>query len=153
PVGRDADTPAERPVIEVTGSLENSNAQPRPQVAIDFALLDQVKQGQAHLMSALQRFAEGLGNTLDDLTSLEVSTYVSDALDAVRYENRRFPGAKLRAVTRVGLAGDISVCVPETKGMLDEGLWKIHQEMVKTAVENRTELLKAITAAATGLLS
>jgi hypothetical protein len=74
-------------------------------------------------------------------------------MDEVKYENERFPGAQLRAVTRIRLAGETAVCVPETKGELDETLWKFHQQSVQNALANRVELLKALTSLTTELLN
>ena len=109
--------------------------------------------------NALQRFADKLGQTLeqaiDDATSLEISTYVSDDMSGVSYDRatRRFTGtAKLRALTRMHLDGDTSVCIPETEGEIDQALWTIHADMVQRAQTHRIELLKTVTAAAANLL-
>jgi hypothetical protein len=127
PIGDNISVPVERPVIEIvsTGKSGSAPAPPRPQSPADLGLLNESRQAQADLRSALVRFTEALGKSLDDLTSLDISTYVSDSMDEVKYENERFPGAQLRAVTRIRLAGETAVCVPETKGELDETLWQI----------------------------
>ncbi len=78
---------------------------------------------------------------------------MSDDLAGVTYENGRFTGtAKLRAMTRVNLAGNTLVCVPEKDGEIDETLWTIHADMVQRAQAHRAELLKSAVSAATGLL-
>jgi hypothetical protein len=109
--------------------------------------------------SALQRFTDQLGQTLeqaiDDATSLEVSTYVSDDMTGVSYDRaaRRFTGpAKLRALTRMHMDGDTSVCIPEKEGEIDHALWTMHADMVQRAQAHRIELLKMVTAAAANLL-
>jgi hypothetical protein len=127
----------------------------------DYGIVDAsvLKQAEIRLTGALQRFAEKLGQTLeqaiDDATSLEVSTYVSDQMTDVSYDpaTRRFTGsARLRALTRIHRDGDTLLCVPEKEGEIDQTLWTIHTDMVQRAQAHRVELLKAVTAAATGLL-
>jgi len=127
----------------------------------DYGLLDStgLKQSQARLADALQQVADRLGKALqqaiDEATSLEVSTYVSDDMSRVSYDltTRRFMGtAKLRAVTRINLDGDTLVCVPEAEGKIDQALWGIHSDMVQRAQAQRAELLKTAVSAATGLV-
>jgi hypothetical protein len=131
----------------------------KEQAGVEFGLLDPLKQAQARLTEALQQFAVKLGDNLkaaiDNASSLEVSTYVSDDMSGVAYdaEARQFTGtAKLRALTRINFDGDTLVCVPEREGEIDEALWAIHTAMVQRAQEHRAELLKAAVSAATGLL-
>jgi hypothetical protein len=126
---------------------------------VDFGLLDPLKQAQARLTDALQEFAVKLGDALrkaiDDASSLEVSTYVSDNMTGVTYDTAsgQFTGtAQLRALTRINFDGDTLVCVPEREGEVDEALWTIHTDMVQRAQAHRAELLKAAVSAATGLL-
>ena len=65
----------------------------------EYGLFDSsaLKQAEVRLTGVLQRFAEKLGQTLeqaiDDATSLEVSTYVSDHMSGVSYDpaTRRSP--------------------------------------------------------------
>jgi hypothetical protein len=127
--------------------------------SVDFGLLDPLKQAQARLTTALQQFADKLGESLktaiDEVTSLEVATYVSDDMVEVTYdaEKRQFTGtAKLRALTRINFDGDTLVCVPEREGAIDQALWALHTDMVQRARAHRAELLKAAVSAATGLL-
>lgn len=109
------------------------------------------------LNESLKNFVEKLGNylskALDDATSLEVSTYVADDLNTVKYENGRYNGARLRAMTRINIDGDTLVCIPEKDGEVDTALWNIHLEMVKSAQENRAELMKTIVGAAASIAS
>jgi hypothetical protein len=104
------------------------------------------------LNETLKNFVEKLGNTLskalEDAGSLEVSTYVADDLTEVKYENGKYSGARLRAMTRINIDGDTLVCIPEKDGEVDTAVWNIHLEMVKSAQENRAELLKTIVGAA-----
>ena len=95
--------PASPPEMAVRGTQE-----------VDYGLLDSLKRTQAHLATAIQQFADKLSGTLekviDEITSLEVSTYVSDRMSEVEYENHRFTGAHLRVLTRISLDGDTVVC-------------------------------------------
>ena len=55
--------------------------------AVDYGLVDPLKRVQVRLTGALRQFADKLGEALekaiDDVTSLEVSTYVSDNITAL----------------------------------------------------------------------
>lgn len=113
-------------------------------------------ESQGKLAEATQNFVQKLGNylgqALDDATSLDVRTYVSEDIGAVTYEKGQFGGsARLRAVTRVNVDGDTLVCVPETDGEVDAAVWAIHMDMVKQAQESRADLLKTIVSAASSL--
>jgi hypothetical protein len=118
--------------------------------------MDSYRQAQAGLSASLQDFVAKLGvflgKALVEATSLEVSTYVSEDMGAVRYADGRFTGAQLRALTRIGIDGDTLVCVPETGGELDAELWRIHVEMVQQAQASRSELLKTVVSAASGMV-
>lgn len=139
-----------------TAQIATPSAIPWQEQACSDGLLDSFKQGQSHLVSALQQFADKLGIALEkaveEISSLEVSTYVSDNMNEVKYENNRFSGAQLRAVSRISLAGNAVVCVPEGT-RIDEALWKIHLEMVEKAQANRIEMLKTAASTAAELLA
>jgi hypothetical protein len=111
----------------------------------------QFEQIQQNLTTAIQGFSTKLGNALNkavsDATTLEVSTYVSDEVSA-DFEKT----ARLRAVTRIKLDGDVQVCVPRQNGEIDEHLWRIHTDMVKQAQAHRDEMLKTLVSAATSLI-
>lgn len=127
-----------------------------PTALEDYGLMDSFRQAQASLSGTLQDFVgklgQFLGKALDEATSLEVSTYVSDDMSQVKYEAGRFSGARLRALTRIEIDGDSLICVPETEGEVDTALWKIHMDMVQQAQLSRAELLKTVVSAATGLV-
>jgi hypothetical protein len=115
------------------------------------------KEGEG-LSGALREFVDKLGaymsSALDDATSLEVSTYISDNLSNVTYnkEEKGFTGATLRAKTRVSIDGDTLVCIPQNEdGEVDTALWQIHLDMVKQAQETRSELMKTLVSAASNL--
>ncbi len=122
--------------------------------AIDYGLTDSLREARIRLTNSVQKFAEKLGQTLekaiDDATTLEVYTYVSQDMAQV---TRDLPQtAQLRAFTRVRIDGDTEVCVPERSGEIDDDLWSIHLDMVRQAQENRAEMIKTAASAATGLL-
>lgn len=125
------------------------------ELALDYGLGDIFRQAGASLGDGLQnlvsRLSEFLGKALDDAASLEIATYVSENLESVRYQNGRFKGAQLRALTHIKVDGDTLVCVPEDEGTIDTELWRIHLEMMRQAQASRAELLKTAVEAVTGL--
>jgi hypothetical protein len=113
-------------------------------------------ESQGKLADATQKFVQRLSDylsqALDDATSLEVRTYVSEDIGTVTYEKGQFGGdARLRAMTRVNIDGDTLVCVPEADGEVDTAVWAIHMDMVRQAEESRAELMKTIVSAAGSL--
>jgi hypothetical protein len=120
-----------------------------------FGLLDTLKDASTSLSTSLQQFVSKLSATLtqalDDMTTLEVATYVSSEMEQVKYENGRFAGANLRALVRIKLDGDTLLCVPEENGPINTEIWKMHLEMVQQAQASRAELLKTAVSAAAGL--
>ncbi|HVN16432.1 MAG TPA: hypothetical protein VMT73_11875 [Anaerolineales bacterium] len=127
-----------------------------PASDVDYGMLDSLRTGQANVTEAMQKFVQKLGDylssALDDATSLEVRTYVSEDINGVTYEKGQFSGnARLRAMTRVNIDGDSLVCVPETDGEVDTAVWQIHMDMVRQAHESRAELMKTIVSAASSL--
>jgi hypothetical protein len=126
-------------------------------ISPDYGLLDSFKQVQSGVSTSLQEFVNKLGTfltqALDDAATLEVTTYVSSEIDEVKYENGKFQGASLRAVTRMKMDGDTLVCIPEQAGEVDMELWKVHTDMVQQAQANRMEFLRTVVSAASGLVN
>jgi len=124
-------------------------------LALDYGLGDIFRQAGTSLGDGLRnlvsRLSEFLGKALDDAASLEIATYVSENLESVHYQNGRFNGARLRALTHIKVDGDTLVCVPEDEGVVDTDLWRIHLEMMQQAQASRAELLKTAVEAVTGL--
>jgi hypothetical protein len=118
----------------------------------DYGLMDSLKGTSAALGQFVSKLGDFLGKALDEATSLEVSTYVSDDMAEVRYEGGKFSGARLRALTRMEIDGDTLICIPEEGGEVDTEVWKIHMDMVQQAQASRAELLKTIVSAASGLV-
>jgi len=100
---------------------------------------------------AIEKLSNSLSEALQDLTSLEVSTYVADDMASFEIKDKKVTGAKRRAYTYVSLDGDTVVCVPEVDGEVDKSVWEIHLQMVKQAQESRAALVNSIVAAAASL--
>ncbi|MCX6631149.1 MAG: C25 family cysteine peptidase [Candidatus Solibacter sp.] len=148
--------------IRVTSSAPPSappkqTAPPAAAEEVQFGLLDPLRDAQSTLSSTLQdvvqRIGESLQKAVENLTTTEILTYVSDNLPDVKYENGRFTGAKLCALTRLNINGNTLACVPTSAdGKVDDALWKIHCDAVDKALANRTEMIKLASSAATNLL-
>ena len=127
----------------------------QPNYIVDYGLGDTFRKAGTSLSDGLQtmvtKLSEFLGKALEDATSLEVATYVSEDISNVEYKDGVFSGAKLRALTDVKIDGDTAAVVPETDGQVDTDLWKIHMEMLQQAQASRTELVKTAVSAVTGL--
>jgi hypothetical protein len=126
-----APPPAEGTSGEITGD-------------VNYGLGDSVRQVQANVQELIEKLTQTLKQVMDDVTSLEVRTYISDDLAGVKYDYtaREFSGAKLRAMTRISLDGDTLNCVPDRGGRVDTDLWQIHLSMVQQAQASRAEMLK-----------
>jgi len=155
--------PADRPVLEVPSMSEipvsSQPATPQPPgplpanaAFVDFGVIDSVRGAAASLQEAAQKIGAWLADSFQTVTSVHVSTYVSDSLKDVQYVNGVFTGAELRAVTIANLDGNTVVCVPEQDGKVDDALWKIHSDIFDKALANRVELLKTAATAIASLV-
>jgi hypothetical protein len=107
------------------------------------------------LTDVAEQAGQLLRAAVTDASSLEVATYVSDDLNAVRYnvETGTFEGSiRLRALTRVSIDGDTLNCLPEEDGALDLTLWQLHNDVVQRAQANRREMLRVALSTASGLV-
>jgi hypothetical protein len=104
------------------------------------------------LKNFINKLGNYLGKALDDATGLEISTYVAEDIGQVKYSEGKYDGARLRAVTRVNIHGDTIVCFPEKDGDVESEISKIHLEMVKSAQENRMELIRTIVEVASSIV-
>lgn len=155
------DMPAPKPAPPVVteaasgAMLAASEAADRTGEGIDYGMLDSLKQAGSSLGSSVQQFVtkvgDFLGKALEDAGSLEISTYVSDEISQVRFEQGKLSGARLRAFTYIKVDGDTLVCLPEEDGEVDTELWNIHLEMVQQAQASRAEFIKTVVSAAAGL--
>ncbi|MBL8055173.1 MAG: hypothetical protein JNK29_00680 [Anaerolineales bacterium] len=133
-------------------AVTRAQAEGAPAASASFAAADETNydlrstlQGlQSGVENLIQQLKATLKSTLDDVTTLEVRTYVSDNLAGVGYDTgaKTFSNAKLRAYTCVALDGDTVNCMPERGGKLDADLWQAHLAMVNQAQANRAEMLK-----------
>jgi hypothetical protein len=126
---------------------------------LDYALLDGVRRTRERLVAALQDLAENVGQALeralDNLTVIEIATYVSDDPSTVTYDSARKgfgAGAELRVLTRLSIDGDAQLVVPRDLGEADEALWRLHADLLEQARAARAELLKTGASAVAGLL-
>jgi hypothetical protein len=111
---------------------------------VDYGIGESFSQAKENVQQLIRKLLDTLNQVVDDLTSLEVKTYVSRDLGSVKYDAklRDFTNADLRAMTRIQLDGDTLNVVPERSGQIDEKLWAIHEAMVVQAQANRAEMLK-----------
>lgn len=122
---------------------------------MDYGLVDSLRQAGSSVSAAMQQFVTRLGEVLtaalEDATSLEIATYVSDQISEVKFDNGRLSGGRLRAYTHIKIDGDTLVCLPEEDGEVDKELWEVHLQMVQQAQANRAEFLKTVVSAAASL--
>ncbi|HSR29957.1 MAG TPA: hypothetical protein VLY63_05275 [Anaerolineae bacterium] len=122
-----------------------------------FAIWDKVEGSEVRdkLVDAVKGFVERMGQAVEkavaDITTLEVLTYTSDDMTAVKKDDMEGTAA-LRAITRIKATGDIELCVPTKGGQVDEGLWTLHTNMVEQAQANRAELMRTAVETVSGLL-
>ncbi len=109
-----------------------------PQPGAFQQVLDQLKTALNTLGEKIVRFTE-------DVTSLEVRTYVSERIEDVRFDGANgFTFAQQRAMTYIAFDGDTQVVVPVDAGQIDEALWKIHLQTVELAQAHREAMLKTV---------
>ena len=154
--------PVDRPVLEVVSVPVNSaSPQPPPSAPTpaqinsaltDYGVIDSVRGAAASLQEAAQKIGAWLADSFQTVTSVHVSTYVSDNITAVKLVDGVLSGAELRAVSIANLDGNTVVCVPEQDGKVDDALWKIHSDTFDKALANRVEMLKTAAAAIASLV-
>jgi hypothetical protein len=143
--------PVAAAAIHVVSQSASDAAPPPPQTQP--AVEDAQGKLSTTLQNLMQRLSETLAKAVDNLSTTEVLTYVSDDPASVQYENGRFTGARLCALTRIGIGGNTLACLPTmADGKVDDVVWKIHCDAVDKALANRTETIKAASAAAADLL-
>jgi hypothetical protein len=109
------------------------------------------------LKETTAKLTEALAKVVEDVTTLQVTTYVADDVDTVKYDptTRALTGGAglhLRALTLIRFDGDTSVCVPLKKEEIDEALWKLHNETVAQAQLNRQQFIQTMAEAAANLI-
>jgi hypothetical protein len=122
---------------------------------VDYGIKESLDQVKGKVQDLVNKLVDTLKQAVDDVTSLEVKTYVSDELSEVKYNaaNREFVGAQLRALTRINLDGDTLNVVPERDGELNQTLWQAHLNMVEQAQTSRAKMLETAVNLLTSLKS
>ena len=169
PVAGPDEAPTKRPAIEVKSFASPSPTPPKAvtdappaapvEAEVDFGLREVGADIASSLRDVSQKLVDILTTTIDDLTSLEVHTYTSDDLKKVSYDSKTHEfsdEARLQAMTRIALDGDVLNLVPERKRTtqegdetrteieIDEQLWTIHRETVDLAQANKIAFVKAL---------
>ena len=132
-------------------------AEPAPAspVSLTYVELPGLGDAQQRLSAALKSFLDSVGRAIQDAATLEVKTYVSDAMEGVQFQadGKTFAGSvTLRAFTAISLDGDVNACVPLEAESVDTSLWTVHTAMVAQAQANRTELMKLALSAASSVI-
>lgn len=123
-------------------------------VGVDFGLGEQFDRLRESLRAFTDQLAGSLGRAAQDITTLDVRTYVAEDLQSVAeaLEARREITADLRAMTRVSFDGDVDVFVPKGGSRTEETLWVIHKAMVEEAQTTRARFLATMAELAARLL-
>jgi hypothetical protein len=161
-----SETPQKQPLKPVTPG-EKEPIIPVDEAAVNFGLLDMGQGLAGTLKDVSQKLADLLVTTVNDLTSLEVQTYTTDDLRGITYDKKtgKFSEkARLQALTRIALDGDMLNLIPQEKKSavqgsqvqtsteIDDRLWTIHREMVEMAQTNRVQFVKALAEVAASML-
>jgi len=171
PVAQPDEAPSERPVIKIKPVAASSSIPPQAvadalappaapiEAEVEFGLREVGADIASSLRNVSQKLVDILTTTIDNLTSLEVHTYTSDDLKKVSYDSKTHKlgdEARLQAMTRIALDGDLLNLVPARKRTtqegdethteieIDEQLWAIHREMVDLAQANKIAFVKAL---------
>ncbi|MBN2305000.1 MAG: hypothetical protein JXQ72_11005 [Anaerolineae bacterium] len=157
--------PTEFPAVSPAGSESASASQDFDAAISDaatfdaasFGLLDgnAVRQVRDSLSDTLKRLANQLAIFMGDVTSLEVATYVSEAMQDVKFDSQKgefTAGAVQRALTRINFDGDMKICVPMNADEVDQDVWNVHTAMVAQAQANRAAMIKTVADVLAGLL-
>ncbi len=97
------------------------------------------------LRNALETLGTKIVDFADDVSTLEVRTYVSERIEEVRPDGANgFEFAQQRALTYIDFDGDTQVVVPVDAGQIDQALWQIHLQTVEQAQAHRQAMLKTV---------
>lgn len=154
-VGAVADADPARPAFQAVAAPPAAPAAPPAAPAPEPAAFGLEAAAPDRLSASVQATAErmiaALQSTLDQLTELEVKTYVSDQPGAFSPASAR--AGDLRAYSVIRLGGATTVCLPEKPdGSVDSDLWALHLEMVQQATRQRDDTLRAAADALATLL-
>ena len=111
------------------------------------------KQVADKLKAALETLGDKIVDFANDVTTLEVRTFVSERIEEVRPDAATgFTYAVPRAMTYIDFDGDTKVVVPVDAGQIDEALWQIHLQTVEQAQAHRQAMLRTIGELMTGFI-
>lgn len=153
PVASDARNAAPRPEIDTVTIRTRRDAAP-PET--EFGIVDDAKTKlQETLRQCAGKLSEAISEAVNDIGTLEVSTYASPDLTSIaQAPANQLPGtANLRARTLIKLDGDIITVIPEKQGEVDEKIWEIHKEMVTQAQNQRAKFFETLATSVNGLLN
>jgi hypothetical protein len=141
----------DRPLHVVTAD-EPASPGSRMGEAVDFGLRDDLRQIQQTLRDTLAdvagRIGDAAGRLADGVSRIEVSTYVSAAIDDVEFDDKGQPtGAHRRVFTRTRIDGDTVALLPDDLEAGDKQLLDFHLGLVEQARETQAELLSRVTSA------
>jgi hypothetical protein len=123
---------------------------------LDYGLRDGLRRTGDRLAVAVQQLAETLASAMeraaDSVAVVEVATYTSEDPSAAVYDRstRRFEGARLRALSRASVSGDLQLLIDE-EDPLDPRLWECHVAMVEQAQRTRMELFRSAGTVVSGM--
>ncbi len=104
---------------------------------IDYGLFPDLKQAQSDLQKTMERIGQTLAKAVENLTTLEVHTYLADEAGA-----EGAPRHECKSIIK--LDGDEQHHVPRRDDEIDAALWAIHAGMLEQARHNRTEVIKTV---------
>jgi hypothetical protein len=123
---------------------------------LDFGLREGLQRTGDRLVDVVQRLADTLADVMErgaeSVAVIEVATYTSHDPAAASYDRAtgRFEGARLRALSRASIGGDVQLVVDDAEA-LDEQVWSCHAAMVEQAQRTRTELVRSAGTVVAGL--
>jgi hypothetical protein len=150
--GPSTDAPAEDPPAANVHGIVATHAQPAQEQhqpegrLIDSPPRDDLDEARERLAAAVRSLATTLEQAASDLEVIEVVTYSSEDLEAAPYDpdTGRFVGARQRARSRLGVAGDITTVVLEREPGTDAEITALHLELLAQAQRSRQELLGSL---------
>ena len=112
--------------------------------SVDYRWFGRGKDGEPGVLAQLGLdMIHAMRQLVSDALSLEVQTFAGDHEGARAAAASAPDGARPSAYTRCAIDGDMVLCVPVGKdGVIDEGLWRIHEAAVAQAQKHRRDMLE-----------
>lgn len=125
------------------------------EAGVSYDLLDdareQVKNVVSNLNAALQSLTMKMKEAANNAATLEVTTSVVDDLNQFEAKNPAQGQVDQRFKTTISLTGDVQLFVPRQAVEVDAVLLSLHKEMVEQAMQNRMEMIRALSEMVTNL--